>query len=177
MHYDLDLWPFDPKINRAQPRLIPVDTKHRFNVVLTLIWGRDVQQQRYWFQCRGNNPFSMLYQRLTITFKQRQISKLKQLQISTLKQRQISTLKISTLKQRHISMLKYRQILTLKQSQILSFIHFNKIKYLFNVEVRRCFNLYLPLKILKFTWEFHVKRQIIIVITYCLFNYGNYHDK
>ena len=60
--------------------------------------------------------------------KQSQISTLKQRRISTLKQRQISTLKqrhISTLKQRHISML----------------IRFNKIECIFNVEVRRYFNV------------------------------------
>ena len=54
-------------------------------------------------------------------------------------QRQISTLKlrqISTFKQRHIPMLKQRHISTL--------IRFNEIECLFNVEVRRCFNLYLP---------------------------------
>ena len=53
-----------------------------------------------------------------------------QRQISTWKLRQISTLK--------------RQISTLKQRYISTLIRFNEIECLFNVEFRRCFNLYLP---------------------------------
>ena len=76
---------------------------------------------------------------------------LKQCQISTLKQRQISTSK-----QRQIS-----KFLTLKHRQISTLIHWfiKKIECLFNVEVWRCFNLYLSTgKLLKFTREVHVKR-------------------
>ena len=47
------------------------------------------------------------------------------------------------LKQSQISTLKQRQISMLKQRQISTFIRFNKIECLFNVEVRRYFNLYL----------------------------------
>ena len=47
----------------------------------------------------------------------------------------------STLKQRHISMLKQRYVSMLKQCQISTLIRLNKIECLFNVEVRRCFNV------------------------------------
>ena len=57
------------------------------------------------------------------------------LRITTCFQRRKNN-QFSTLKQRHIS--------TLKQRQISTLIRFNKIECLLNVEVRRCFNLYLP---------------------------------
>ena len=59
------------------------------------------------------------------------------------------------------------QISTLKQRHISTLILFNKIECLFIVEVRRCFNLNLSAgKLLKFTREGHVRRQVITVIIY-----------
>ena len=91
------------------------------------------------------HQISTFKQHHILTLKQRHISTLKQRQISTLKQRQISMLKqrqVSTLFQRHISTMKQIHISSLKQRRISTLIRFNKIGCLFNIEVRRCFNLF-----------------------------------
>ena len=110
----------------------PAGTQRCFNVAFRLILGRDVEQPNFkvdttlLFQCLENNPFSTLFQR-----------------------------QISTLKQRHISTLKQRHISTLKQRHISTLIRFNKIECLFNIKVRRCFNLYLPAGVLQFVLLFY----------------------
>ena len=88
------------------------------SLFLTLILGRDVEQLIFnvetilLISTSGKQPISTSFQHLNITLKQFQIAMFKQRQISILKQRQISTL-----------------------------IHFNEIQCLFNVEIRRCFNV------------------------------------
>ena len=111
----------------ADPRWHTTLFQRCFKVDLVLV--RDVEQLLFNVETTsGKDPFLML--------KQRQISTLKERQLSTLKQRQISTLI-----KRQISTLKKCQIRTLKQRQISMLIRLNKIKCLFNVEVRRCFNV------------------------------------
>ena len=103
-------------------------------VVLRLILGHDVEQLIFnaetmlLISTSGKQPIFNVVSTSDFNVEATSDSTLKQLHISMLKQRQISTLK-----QRHI--------LTLKQRHISTLIHFNKIEYLFNVEVRRCFNL------------------------------------
>ena len=66
------------------------------------------------------------------------------LSITTCFKHNVETMSFSTLFQRHISTLFQRHISTLKQRHISTLIRFNKIECLFNIEVQRCFNLYLP---------------------------------